>query len=361
MPNHRRYALAGRPTPRTLAAMAAALLLATACAHRGATYAGTTGEVVLAQVGEAPLREADLPEQTQGRLFALDNAYAQQRFVTLWTGVEDAIGDRLLEAEARRRGVPVARLLAVEVDEKVGGVSDGELRDVYDSNRTAIGVPFAEAAPYLREQVLRERAQALRRALVDRLRQRHEVTLSLPLPDLRRVAVAADANAPSLGPVAAPVTLVVFSDFQCPYSAQARRLVRRLSELYPDELRVVLRQFPLEQHNNAARAAEASLCAHAQRRFWPLYEQLFENMGHLEQAALPGYVEAAQLDVVAFNACMAQGAMKEVLRRDVLEGQALGIKGTPAMYLNGMPLMGVLPLPVMQALVAREQAQAGES
>lgn len=361
MMNRRRHTPTARLARRAYAASAAALLLACGCAHQGATYAGTTGGVILAQVGEATLREADLPEQTQGRLFALDNAYAQQRFVTLWTGVEDAIGEQLLAAEARRRGVPVTRLLAAEVDEKVGTVSDGELRDIYDSNRTTIGVPFAEAAPYLREQVLRERAQSLRRALVDRLRQRQDVALSLPLPDLRRVAVTADANAPSLGPAAAPVTLVVFSDFQCPYSAQARRLVRRLSELYPDDLRVVLRQFPLEQHGNAARAAEASLCAHAQKRFWPLYEQLFENTGHLEQAALPGYVEAAQLDAAAFNACMGQGATKEALRRDVLEGQALGIKGTPAMYLNGMPLMGVLPLPVMQALVAREQAQAGES
>lgn len=361
MPSTRWAAIAARPKALFSAAFALALATAPGCAHQGASYAGTSGEVVLAQVGEAPLREADLPEATQSRLFALDNAYAQQRFVTLWTGVEDAIGDRLLETEARRRGEPAARLLATEVDDKVGSVSDGELRDIYDSNQTAIGIPFAEAAPYLREQVLRERAQALRRALVDRLRQRHDVQMSLPLPELRRVAVTADANAPSLGPAKAPVTLVVFTDFQCPYSAQARRLVKRLGELYPNDLRVVVRQFPLEQHNNAARAAEASLCAHAQNRFWPLYEQLFENTGHLEQAALPGYVEAAQLDVTAFNACMGQAKMKEAVRRDVLEGQALGIKGTPAMYLNGMPLMGVLPLPVMQALVAREQAQAGES
>ena len=138
----------------------------TGCAHQGATYAGSTGEVVLAQVGESTLREADLPEATQSRLFALDNAYAQQRFVTLWTGVEDAIGEHLLDAEARRRGLPVAQLLEHEVDQKVGGVSDGELRDVYNSNQTAIGITYADAAPYLREQVLRERAQALRSALV---------------------------------------------------------------------------------------------------------------------------------------------------------------------------------------------------
>lgn len=331
-----------------------------ACAHTATPFAGPGGETVLAQVGDAPLREADLPEATQAKLFALDNGYAQQRYVTLWTGVEDAIGDKLLEAEAQRRHQPVTELLAKEVEAKAGVVTDAELHEIYNNNQARIGVPYAQAAPYLREQALNERAQTLRRALVDRLRAHEQVTLSLPLLELRRVAVADDPLAPNLGPKDAPVTLVLFTDFQCPYSAQARRLVKKLSELYPKALRINSRQYPLEQHSFAARAAEAALCAHAQGKYWPMYEQLFENTAQLSEAGLGAYAEAAGLDAAAFAACLKQGQGKQGVQRDVLEGRALGLKGTPAMYLNGMPLQGVLPLPVMQALIERERDQAGD-
>ncbi len=231
---------------------------------------------VLGTLNGKPLELAALPQQSRERLQDIDGEYAQRRYQVLWTAVEDMVGDRLLDAEAKRRGMSLADLLQAEVETKVGAPSDAEIRGLYDANKELIRLPLATAAPYLKEQWHAERVQALRRALIDHLRQTADVRYNLPPPALPYFDVAV-GKSPTSGPVNAPVTLVVFSDYQCPFSAQVRRLLHRLGELYPSNLRIVMRNFPLDQHPQARRAAEAAQCAAEQDKFWPYYDMLFDN------------------------------------------------------------------------------------
>lgn len=339
-----------------------AIALMGACAHPQTTSswrANSTDSTPLGQLGEKVLREQDLPSAAQRRLAQIEDLCAQQHFVTLWAGLEDAAGEHLLKTEAERRNMTLEAFLKEEIDDKVGPPSDTEIRGLYESNKDAIGVTFTEAAPYLRQQYDADRIQAMRRAVIDRLRGGNEMRFLMPPPPLSRLAVT--ARGPSLGPASAKAVLVVFSDFQCGFSSQARRLIKRLTELYPHDLRIVHRHFPLAQHRDARKAAEASQCAAEQNKFWPYHELLFENTAALTLDTLRRLAITAELDVKAFNACLASTRPSEAVARDLAEGRALGITGTPAMFLNGMQLSGVLPLSIMRSFIDSELDQkAGE-
>lgn len=335
-------------------------MTAASCAHTQTASewrANSSNSTPLGQLGDQVLREQDLPATTQQRLTQIEDSCAQQHFVTLWTGLEDAAGERLLRQEAARRKMTYEAWLKEEIETKVGAPSDAEIRGLYDANKETIGVTYTEAAPYLRQQYDADRLQAVRRAVIDRLRAGRELEFLLTPPPLSRVAVT--DRGPSLGLQTAPVTLVVFSDFQCAYSSQARRLLKRISELYPHKVRIVHRAFPLAQHRDARRAAEASVCAAEQNKFWGFYEAVFENTAALTADALRRLAARAELDVKTFNTCLTSGRAAEVVARDVAEGRALGLTGTPALFLNGMRLSGVLPLGIMRAFIDHELNEHG--
>lgn len=350
--------------PRRHAAMlisSVVLSFAVGCAHPQTTSAwraDSRDSTPLGQLGDDILREQDLPPATQKRLTQIEDLCAQQHFVTLWTGLEDAASERLLQAEAARYKLSLEAFLKQEIDDKIGPPNDAEIRGLYEANKETIGVTYTEAAPFLRQQYDADRIQAMRRAVVDRLRKGQDMHFLMPPPPLSRVPVT--ARGPAMGPTSAQVVLVVFSDFQCGFSSQARRLIKRLTELYPHDLRVVHRQFPLVQHRDARRAAEASQCAAEQNKFWPYYELLFENTQALTADTLRRLASAAELDVKAFNACLQSERPAESVARDLAEGRALGVTGTPAIFLNGMQLSGVLPLTIMRAFIDHELGRTPE-
>jgi protein-disulfide isomerase len=344
----------GVKTPRKLLYLS--YLLAAGCGGATASRpvaAGPQGPAdVLGAVNGVPVHVGDIPPDGATRLRELDDDYAQRRFQLLWAGMEEVVADRLLAAEAKRRNMDLGALLKEEVDSKVGAPSEEEIRGLYDANRELIQVPFSAAARYLKEQWHLERVQALRRGLVDRLRQGADVRYALPPPEMTRLPV--EPKGPSAGPKDARVTVVIFSDFQCPYSAQARRLLYRLRDLYPQTLRIVHRDFPLDQHPLAQGAAEAAHCADEQGKFWAYYDVLFENTTALEAADLKRYATQAELDAAAFDTCLASERPKKAVAEDQEAGKRFGVRGTPALFVNGMRLIGILPLPLMQSIIDQE-------
>lgn len=323
-------------------------------ADAGTKLAGSNAEFLADVDGQAITRQ-DIPAATRQRLQDLDNEAAQRRYQLLWTGVEEAIAQRLLAAEARRQNIELPTLLQQEVASKVGTASDQEIHGLYEANRALINVSYEVAAPVLKEQWRSDRLAQLRRALVDRLRQTSNVSYTLPPPSLPRYDVES-GGAPVLGPAQAKVTIVAFGDFQCPYSAQARRLLSAVAQQYKDRVRVVFRGFPLSQHPRAQQAAEAAQCAAEQDKFWAYHDLLFDHSEALEPADLKRYAGEAELDVDRFNACLTSGRAAQAVLADRAAGQRYGVQGTPALFVNGMRLQGVLPLPLMQAIIDRELA-----
>ncbi len=307
----------------------------------------------LASVQNNVIQLENVPESTQQQLANLANEYDQRRFAVLWAGVEEAVAQRLLAAEALRQHRSLHALLEQEVESKVGTPSDAEIRGLYEANRRVIDVPFEVAAAGLKQQWHDDRVLQLRRALIDKLRATADVHYHLKAPDLPRYNVEIGPGE-SLGNPKAKVTIVEFGDYQCPYTAQARRLLHRVMEVYPSQVRWIYRDYPLEQHPLARRAAEAAQCAGEQHKFWTYNDLLFENNQALELGDLRRYAKEADLNLGAFNDCLVSPRPKVIVTQNERDARQFGVSGTPAIFVNGMRIEGVLPLPLMQAIIDHE-------
>jgi len=139
----------------------------------------------------------------------------------------------------------------------------------------------------------------------------------------------------NLGPSHAPVTLVEYGDFECPNCKQAAPAVKLLLQRFPGRVRLVWRNFPLEEvHPHALQAALAAEAAASQRKFWPMHDLLFENQRHLKPAQLRSYAERLELDMVRYDADMADTVYLQRVREDIESGRASGVRATPTFYLN---------------------------
>ena len=147
--------------------------------------------------------------------------------------------------------------------------------------------------------------------------------------------------APTRGPEGAVLEIVEFSDFQCPYCAQARPVVDSLLAAHPEDVRHVYRHFPLPMHEYAARAAQASIEAQLQGAFWPYHDRLFERQAALSDADLVGHAESLGLDADSFERALAESTHQVRVHEDMELGRSLGVTGTPTFFLNGFRLQGV--------------------
>lgn len=158
-------------------------------------------------------------------------------------------------------------------------------------------------------------------------------------------------TAPSKGPPDAPVTVVMFGNFQCPFSGRVQSTLVELLAAYPKEVRLVWRNLPLEFHEHAALAAEAALAAGEQGKFWPMHDRLFQHQAALDPPALVTHARALGLDVGKFQAALDGQRFRKVVEEDVLLAKDAGITGTPAFLINGKAIMGAQPLPAFRSAV----------
>ena len=143
------------------------------------------------------------------------------------------------------------------------------------------------------------------------------------------------AVGPVRGKTTAPVTIVIFSEFECPYCAEARQTLDEVLAEFGDQVRLVFRQFPLRMHRNAQKAAEAALCADDQGKFWQMHDALFRDRTRLGIADLKKTAAAVGLDAVKFETCLDSGTMAPRVSSDVRAGSAIGVSGTPSIFVNG--------------------------
>ncbi|MBN1606661.1 MAG: thioredoxin domain-containing protein [Polyangiaceae bacterium] len=155
-----------------------------------------------------------------------------------------------------------------------------------------------------------------------------------PLDAQKQAAIAA-ADAPSFGPANAKVTIVEFSDFQCPFCSRAADTLHKIKQKYADKVRFVFRQFPLSFHSNAKAAAAASLAANAQGKFWQMHEIMFKNQQKLDAESLKGFAKQIGLDTAAWEKALTDKKITDAIDADMKLGREIGIQGTPSLFLNG--------------------------
>ena len=310
---------------------------------------------VVATIAGEPFTARQLEDAAGARLFQLrTQQYQAQRQI-----LDDEIARRLLEREAAARKVTVAELLKLEVESKVAPVTEAEQKAFYAQNKARMGEMTEADALKRIETGLRQQRMGERQAeFLSGLRAKADVRILMEPPRLR-LAVGDD---PTRGPADAPVTIVEFSDFQCPYCSRATATLKKLETAYPGKIRLVYRDFPLVQiHPNAARAAEAAACANEQGKFWPMHDVMFEHQDKLGEADLKQSAASLGLDAAKFDQCLESGRYTGQWKKDTAEGEQYGVSSTPAFFINGRLVVGAQPFESFARIVDEELARAGRA
>jgi protein-disulfide isomerase len=241
----------------------------------------------------------------------------------------------------------------------VPAVTDEEVRRVYALYARELAQPLKRVQAPLRTQLERDRAATAKRRYLAALRTKYDARL---LAEPARLQVK--ATGPTRGPAAAAVTIVLFSDFECPYCQRVMPALEETLLAYPSEVRLIYRHLPLGGlHPHAAAAAAAGVCADRQGRFWPFLNALFAAAGPLEAAELRRRAAASRLDMVAFDACLASDEPRQVVAADSAAADALGLSSTPSLLINGRLVRGAVPAGTLAENIDDEiarQAIAGQ-
>lgn len=316
--------------------------------------AGNEGGVSLAEVNGESVTVEDLDHALGVKLTKLqEQLYALKR-----AELDAQIGQRLLAQEADKRGVSVAALLDAEVTAKVGLVMETEIEAFIQENRSQLKGDGAEIRDKIRASLQQRKLTEQRNQYVHSLRTKGTVVDRLQPPPVVRVQVSTD-GAPIRGIADAPVTLVEFSDFHCPFCKRVQSTLTKVLEKYPGKVRLLFRHLPLDAlHPQARSAAEASWCAQDQGKFWEYHDLLFANAPKAAEDDLKHYAEQIVLDMRTFESCLSQNAHRDSVQRDIDEVTRLGMSGTPAFFINGRFLNGAQPLEKFVQLIDEEFARA---
>jgi protein-disulfide isomerase len=293
----------------------------------------------VAVVGGAVITEQDVDSAAGRELHVLqEKIYALQK-----KALDDLIDRALLEQEAAARGITVEELKRRLVDGKVV-VSDADVEREYKDHGSVValthdthGVDDTKAA--IRADLERKaKAEQFKTALAElRKKAQIEYLAGAPTPPL----VSVTDSGPSRGAKEAPVTVIEFSDFQCQFCRQSWPTIDQMVKTYAGKIRLVFKQLPLPLHPQALQAAQASLCADAQGKFWPYHDKLF-NSDDLTDSALKSYAAELGLNRTDFEKCLGSSAVLDQIHKDTEEARKIDVRVTPTFVINGKVLEGLI-------------------
>jgi protein-disulfide isomerase len=285
---------------------------------------------VLAIVNDKQITTGDIEDSLRPLIFNVqEEVYALRK-----QDLELKINDTLLTQEAQKKGVTTRALLETEVSAKVPRVTDAEAQAFYDQNKDRISGDFAQTKAQIIQYMQERKEQEATVAYAAQLRRASKVEVNLSAPVSPAFTIATD-DQPVKGTANAVVTIIEFTDFECPSCARQHPILDRIVSEFGDRVRLVVRDFPLSQHANARKAAEAAEAAREQGKYWEYAAVLFRNQSALGVDKLRQYASDLGLDRAKFDASLDSGKFADKVQRDVIDGHKLGINGTPTLYING--------------------------
>lgn len=292
---------------------------------------------VLATIGDDSVTMADVRLRAGTQLDQIETTYRRQRSKLVESSLQAILRERVLMAEAAKQGKTMDELVLAEAG---GSFEPSEVQVAtwfQDNQDRARGRTLEQLRPQIAGLLRAENRNAALIRLEERLNADRKVSV---LYQPWRMTFS-NEGAPTAGKAGAAVTVVEFSDFQCPFCARFVPTLQRIKAEYGDRVEVVYRQFPLTSiHPNAFKAAEASLCANEQGKFWDAHDMMFAQQDRLtvtDLKQLPARLGIKQSD---FDKCLDSGKYVEQVQNDLAEGNRAGITGTPAVFVNGVELEG---------------------
>jgi protein-disulfide isomerase len=311
-----------------------ALLLSVGLHESGNSVSAQSNEKVAAVVNGRTITESEVDRVLISQLFPLQ----QQIYAMRKAALESLISRAVLENEARKKGISVEELRKQLSAGKVE-VATSEVEAVYSENASVFGAMSPdEARERLRLDLESQAHMKLYRDALANLRKSASIEFRLEEPRLPSID---EGIAPATGPKQAQVTIVEFSDFQCPYCRQAQGTLKQIVQTYKNEVRLVFKHLPLEIHGDAFSSAQAAFCAGEQDLFWQYHDALFTSEV-LSAEALQKIASHLGLNMPKFKLCLTSEVSRDAVLKDVRDAQRFGIASTPTFIINGRLFRGAL-------------------
>lgn len=302
----------------------------------------------VAEVNGSVVTRSEFEAQNSTRLFQARNAYFEAERKAL----SEFIDERLLQEQARKENVTVAELFDKHVKKTLPpDPSDDALRVYFEGLDTKES--FDEMRGKILEHVRQRRLEKLKAAYVESLRKDARISVMLPPP---RMEVPIE-NLPVRGDRRAPVMIVEYADYECPYCQQIDPTLSQIRSAYEGKVAFVYKDVPLPIHASAQKAAEAKLCAGVQGKYWEFHDYLVDTK-QLQLASLKEGARKLKLNATEFDTCLDSGAQAAAVRASTAEAQNLGVQGTPSFLINGRFYSGVLTFETLRKVIEEELESA---
>jgi protein-disulfide isomerase len=311
----------------------------------------------MAVLSGQPITQDQLPPAEQAQLQKM----MQQVYGVRHRALESVLDQKLVANEAKKKGVSADDLLKAEVDSKIEDPTEDQVTAYYQANQGHINQPFDEVKDKIRQGLKDQAIQKARILYVQGLMQAAvndgDLVIMLRPP---KVEISVDP-ARLRGDSKAPVTIVEFSDFSCPYCRKVESTLTELLAKYPGKVRLGYRDFPLRQiHPQAQLAAEASRCAEDQGKYWEYHDFLFANPDKQGRDDLMEGARTLKLDDKKFDECLSSGRFKPQIDQDIQLGTRVGMVATPGFFVNGIFLDGAQPAAAFEQVIDQELSASSQ-
>jgi len=288
-------------------------------------------------------------------LAQLDERVAKQLYDARQQALGEMVNEALLEKEAKSQGITTDALLQKEVNAKITEPTPAEVDQVWEANKARMpGKTKEQVTPDIVKWLKEQKGGQLQQTYIQSLRTKYKVQILLEPP---RVTVAVDDD-PSLGPTDAPVTIVEFSDYQCPYCSRAEPIVKQVLEKYKGKVRFVYRDFPLSFHPFAAKASEAAQCANDQGKFWEFHDALYADQSKLAVPDMEATAGRLGMNAEKFKSCMDTGKYTAEVSKDIADATKAGVNSTPSFFINGVAVVGAQGPEAFSDIIDQELARS---
>jgi protein-disulfide isomerase len=309
---------------------------------------GGRQNTVLATIGDHPVTQAEV-----------DNKVAVQLYDLRKQALDQIIDDYVVQQAARAAGLKPDEYLDRQIKLSTPRVTAHDAEQFYGQHKAQLdeqtkGQSFDQIKPRLIAALQQQRDQDGREQLIQKLRAENHINLLLQAPHVR----VASSGHPSTGAPSAPVTIIEFSDFQCPFCRAAEGSLKQVRQKYGSQVKLVYMDFPLSFHAHAMDAARAARCAADQDKFWQFHDALFLDQKKLDPGNLQQTAAKIGLDRDKFNACLVSDKHDAGIQKDMAEGNSLGVTGTPTFFINGRELVGAQAPPKFNEVIDEELARA---
>jgi protein-disulfide isomerase len=332
-----------------------------ACAEETASAQGqapaTNPDQVVAEVAGKKITLKDVDAKWEEFDAAERARVVQAMYQNRRNMIDVLVGETLIENAAKAAGQSVEAFVEQDAAKRLPPIGDAEVAQFYEQNKDraqgrTLDQLRGEIKPFLEA---RRRAQA-RAMLVEELKSKtgSGVRVMLEPP---RYTVPTTAADPVRGNAAAPVTIVEFSDFQCPFCARVNPTLDKIRQTYGDRVKIIFKDYPLANHPQAPKAAEAARCAGEQNKFWEMHDAMFANQRALEVPSLKQTARTIGLNGAAFDSCLDSGKHQATVQSGTELGERMGVNSTPTLYINGRPLLGAMPFENFKQIIDEELAK----